>query len=413
MKIEIVRKNKLNFKGEKAFVLRGDFYLVDRNSSIPDTEYVEIFVVRTIIDRRGKEVPIVRLEPHIHKFKPKDDSCHVCECGLEESHKFEVLLAEPISEAECRRTVRCSVCGFQTVKETWHSRQYIDNFGSWKCQYCGYTVFKENPLEILKEVNIEEIKNEIKRNKEELENRKIFEKECDLIDEKIEALKQELKFWEETFGETYFTIIYITDWDLYENPIDEINKFYFNPWMAKIYSMKESSFYIRIEKEDMIFLYFPEKDLRIIYLPVDTGDSGRCPLSHNDYKDWGKGLKSGSFIAEVKVKRFPKAVEEEFKQIMEAYDWKNYESYIQEIKKKIQELKEKYNELFEKSRYCEVFTNPKLKKLHEMSDSPVFSPWYYKLDPYNGYFGGINIRYTDFLEVLLEIKKDIEGKHEK
>ncbi len=178
--------------------------------------------------------------------------------------------------------------------------------------------------------------------------------------------------------------------------------------------MKESSSYIRIEKEDMVFLYFPEKDLRIIYLPVDTGSSGRCPLSHNDYKDWGKGLKSsGSFIAKVKVKRFPKAIEEEFKQIMETYDWKNYESYIQEIKKKIQELKEKYDELFKKSIYRAVFTNPKLKKLYEMSDSPVFAPWYYEFDLYNGYFGGVNIRYLDFLKVLLEIKKVMEGKHEK
>ncbi|MGC8767478.1 MAG: hypothetical protein ACP5QP_07285 [Brevinematia bacterium] len=415
-KVKIVEKHRLDFKSERAFTLVGRFYLIDRNSpaSIPDTEYVEIHVIRTIIDKRGKEVPIVRLEPHIHKFQAKDDIHHVCECELEESHKFEVLSAEPISEAECKRTVRCSVCGFQTVKKTWHSRQYIDNFGSWKCQYCGYTVFKENPLEILKEVNIEEIENEIRINEEELAERRVLRKERLAILEKIDELKKELEFWEETFGEDYFTIVYIADWDLYEDPIGKIKCFYFNPWTAKTCSLKERRLYIRIEKEDLVFFYFPEIDLRVISLPVDTESGGRCPLSHNDYKDWGKGLKSsGSFIAKVRVKRFPKDVEEELKQIIKTYDLENYELHIQEIKKKIQELNKKYDELFDKSCYCEVYTNPKLKKLHEMSDSPVFTPWYYEFDLYNGYFGGVNIRYLDFLKVLLEIKKVMEGKHEK
>ncbi len=409
-RIEIIEKNRLNFKGENAFVLRRDFYLVDRNSSIPDTEYVEIFVIRTIIDRRGKEVPIVRLLPHTHKFQSRNDTYHICECGLEESHKFKVLSAEPISEAECRRTIRCSVCGFQTTIKKWHNREYIDNLGSWRCIYCGYTVIRENPLKILEEVSIEEIENEIRKNEEKLAEREVLRKERLAILEKIDELKKELEFWEETFGEDYFDIIYIADWDLYEDPIGKIKYFYFNPWMAKMCSLKESRLYIRIEKDDLVFFYFPEIDLRIVSLPVDTESGGRCPLSHNDYKDWGKGLKnSGSFIAKVRVKRFPKDVEEELKQIIKTYDLENYDLYIQEIKKKIQELKEKYDELFEKSRYCEVFTNPKLKKLHEMSDSPVFAPWYWKLDPYDGYFGGINIRYTDFLKVLLEIKKE-KGK---
>ncbi|PMP97315.1 MAG: hypothetical protein C0169_03405 [Thermodesulfobacterium geofontis] len=273
---------------------------------------------------------------------------------------------------------------------------------------------KENPLKILEGVSIEEIEDEIRKNIEENAKREVFKKECQLIDEKIEILKQELEFWKTTFGEDILPIIYITDWDLYEDPIDKIKFFNFNLGTAKTSSLKERSLFIRVEKEDMIFYYFPEKDLRIIYFPVSIEGSGRCPLSHNDYKEWGKGLKEdSSFYVEMRVKRFPKAVEDELDKIMKNFDWKNYQVHVEEIEKKIQELKEKYDELFEKSRYCEVFTNPKLKKLHEMSDSPVFAPWYQKLDPYDGYFGGINIRYIDFLEVLLEIKKDMEGNHEK
>ncbi|MGB9811566.1 MAG: hypothetical protein ACPLSN_07680, partial [Dictyoglomus turgidum] len=130
------------------------------------------------------------------------------------------------------------------------------------------------------------------------------------------------------------------------------------------------------------------------------------PLSHNDYKDWGKRLKGSSSYAPVKVSRFPEVVEKELQKIMETVDWKNYQLHIDEIKRKIQELKKEHEELWKKATYCEVYKNHKLKKLHEMSDSPIFRPWYTKLDPYDGFFGGVNIRYLDFLEILIKIKKN-------
>jgi len=49
----------------------GGFFLVARESDLPpDVHIFDAEVIRTIIDKRGKEVPIVRLTPHKHRFEP-------------------------------------------------------------------------------------------------------------------------------------------------------------------------------------------------------------------------------------------------------------------------------------------------------------------------------------------------------
>ncbi|MGB9808753.1 MAG: hypothetical protein ACPLSA_01740 [Caldanaerobacter sp.] len=293
MEKKVRRRNLLNFKGERAFVLGITFYLIDRNSNIPDTDYIEIIPIRTIIDKRGKEVPIVRLLPHTHKFHPKDSDTHECECGVRLSHDFVVLSAEPISAVECKRKVKCSECGFETEIRSWHAKEYTDEFGSWKCKYCRYSVQKENPLKLLEEVSAQEIEAEIKINQEEATKKEVLKKKCNEIDEQIEALRQELNFWKETFGEGRIPILYVTDWDLFKDPIEKIK--FFRISGAKITSLKERTSFIRIEKEGEVFQYFPEQDLRVVYVLKDEPWSGgRCPLSHNDYKDWGKRLKGSS-----------------------------------------------------------------------------------------------------------------------
>jgi hypothetical protein len=70
----------------------GGFFLVARESILPpDVDIFDAKVVRTIIDKRGQEVPIVHLTPHQHRFEPyhiSPETQHRCRlCQVTESHR--------------------------------------------------------------------------------------------------------------------------------------------------------------------------------------------------------------------------------------------------------------------------------------------------------------------------------------
>ncbi|MGC9000891.1 hypothetical protein [Caldisericum sp.] len=93
----------------------GGFFLVERGTQLPEGEYVEIEIVKKIIDKRGKEVPIVRLLPHYHKFENADDRYHECECGYWEKHSFKLISEEEIFKDFIKETYKCEVCGYEKV----------------------------------------------------------------------------------------------------------------------------------------------------------------------------------------------------------------------------------------------------------------------------------------------------------
>jgi hypothetical protein len=129
----------------------GGFFLVDRDSDInsPLLEVVE--VTKVFRDKRGKEVKVVRLIPHTHKYVPKDDELHVCpECGETGMHL-----------ALCPNT-RC-VCGVEVtpshrpetrldiVLEPESGGKFLNKVEIWECSGCGklirYTTAKlPNPF---------------------------------------------------------------------------------------------------------------------------------------------------------------------------------------------------------------------------------------------------------------------------
>ncbi len=100
----------------------GGFFLVERGTKIPEGEYVEIEIVKKIIDKRGKEVPIVRLLPHYHKFESADDEYHECECGFAEKHKFVFLKEEETEDGLLKQIYKCNICG------------YLDEIYTCKCE---------------------------------------------------------------------------------------------------------------------------------------------------------------------------------------------------------------------------------------------------------------------------------------
>ena len=70
----------------------GGFFLVARESDLlPDVDIFDAKVVGTTVDKRGREVPIVLLTPHEHRFEPyhiSPETQHWCPlCRVTESHR--------------------------------------------------------------------------------------------------------------------------------------------------------------------------------------------------------------------------------------------------------------------------------------------------------------------------------------
>jgi hypothetical protein len=115
----------------------GGFFLVDRDSDInsPLLEVAEI--VKVFKDKRGKEVKVVRLAPHKHKYVPRDESFHVCsECGETGMH----LVVCPATLCVCgvevtpshRPQIRKDI-----VLEPEDGGKFLKKTEIWECGGCG------------------------------------------------------------------------------------------------------------------------------------------------------------------------------------------------------------------------------------------------------------------------------------
>jgi hypothetical protein len=96
----------------------GGFFLVDKESDLGG-EVFDATVVRRIIDKRGKEVPIVRLTPHEHRFEPHHlypETHHRCPiCRETERHR-----------AVCPNR-HCEDCGIE-IEPTHRFERYLGSF---------------------------------------------------------------------------------------------------------------------------------------------------------------------------------------------------------------------------------------------------------------------------------------------
>jgi hypothetical protein len=115
----------------------GGFFLVDRDSDInsPLLEVAEI--TKVFRDKRGKEVKIVRLVPHTHKYTPKDESFHICrECGKTAMH----FATCPNTECVCGVEVTPShlpEIRLDILLEPKDSGKYLEKIEIWECSGCG------------------------------------------------------------------------------------------------------------------------------------------------------------------------------------------------------------------------------------------------------------------------------------
>ncbi len=210
----IMKKENLNLKrnsngvsGFNHFI--GGFFIVDKGSNIPDTDYVEIHTVREIQDKRGKKVKIVRLKNHKHSLQTPTDRfyksryCSMCsesECTYRKEHEF-TYVYETKNEFKHVMKKKCVYCGYEEEVEEHHDdfeitieddKKIRKKIRRCKCGYEEVEVIRrldENEIENFKRVIVElkEKKNLLKADIQELENQ---EKK---MKEDVEKLKLQLR----------------------------------------------------------------------------------------------------------------------------------------------------------------------------------------------------------------------------
>ncbi|MEM3426650.1 MAG: hypothetical protein QW212_00115 [Nitrososphaerales archaeon] len=162
------------------------FALIDKFSPLPSqSESYELEVVRTIKDRRNKEIPIVRLKPHtcksfltvqtgvdpigfiavckecdrrfeaeIKEITPANNDLHHVklsvngyELVVSALHRERIISIEAIDEIFHKKTFVCEECGHKATTQHPH-RWEGDDIRGRRCTDCGYT--KEGELQRVK-----------------------------------------------------------------------------------------------------------------------------------------------------------------------------------------------------------------------------------------------------------------------
>lgn len=166
------------------------FALIDKFFPLPEEGHsYEVEEVRTITDRRGKKVPIVRLKPHtcksfltvqtavdpiafiavckecgrrfeaqIKEITPANDNVHHVKLSVNgyelvdsALHKERIISIEAIDDVFHEKTFVCEECGHKATTQHPHRWEGDDVRGR-KCVECGYIKKGEQLQQILKEL---------------------------------------------------------------------------------------------------------------------------------------------------------------------------------------------------------------------------------------------------------------------
>jgi hypothetical protein len=137
-------------QNSKGFYLLGPFRIVDKGSIIDKTATKHsVVVVKTITDKKGNKVDIVKLTPHTCKsYKPNSIGCECVECGEKILHSFTTIGVVKENDDVHKIVNKCKVCGY--IKEMYCYHNYNTDIAV--CSVCGYERKVEfPPYEKLKE----------------------------------------------------------------------------------------------------------------------------------------------------------------------------------------------------------------------------------------------------------------------
>jgi len=131
------------------WIIKKPFMLVDRNfTPVEGVTFYEGAIIKTIIDKRGQEVPIIKVWPHTCNIKC-GEKCKICDFELK--HQFE-LKAEYSTEEECETSIYiCKRCGFEYRREGGPHYFVMEKWGILVCEFCNFTKSVTVTDEIIKE----------------------------------------------------------------------------------------------------------------------------------------------------------------------------------------------------------------------------------------------------------------------
>ncbi len=421
------------------WVIKNPFMLIDKNF-IPKKEvtFYEGAIVRTIIDKKGQEVPILKVWPHTCDIKC-GERCQIC--GLKNEHQFE-FKTKYSTEEECEaRIYVCKNCGLEKREKGISHSFVMKEWGKLICNQCNLTKSIVVTNEIIKKYAVPPFPIE-----KALEPWNLSLKE-------IEQLHKECLKYHPLRGQKQSC--YSVSIPKRDPKHERSYNFWLDPDNSLTLTYEDFLKFIKaaIEMEISWYVRFKYKDIYYI-LPKHAFvyfDLGECKfyIVKDQEKGSNPNILAAPIVEPVKNKNLsPKRLTElqekaqiyrdhlfdkytpqaeyiwevknldELLQTLDIYDLETTIKLEEEYQKQLKEAEEKA-EAFrkiqeeEKRKIEEKFkTNPTFQKLlHFLSESAYGRTIRYAVDPYNGFFGGWDtIRYWEITEIFYEGVKKLEIK---
>jgi len=131
-----VGRDWIELSPKGGWVTKGRFKLVEKGfTPVEGILRYDAIIVKEIIDRRGKKVPILRLKPHVCRGKC-EERCPMCEEWI--LHEFDVIDTKKTEDYCIWQKVRCRKCGFEKVEMQTHDFVLRSKAEGLLCKQCGY-----------------------------------------------------------------------------------------------------------------------------------------------------------------------------------------------------------------------------------------------------------------------------------
>lgn len=411
-------------ESEKGFYIKyPEFMIIDRTQGIESLlekyDTFEFQIVKVIRDRRNQEVKIIRLIPHFHKFNPKNDNYHVCECGKEELHCWKILQVKELDSIYHVEELECTCCGFKRVEKNYHRYQPVERQKDCIIERC--VCGREVKIEVFKDIK-DFIDKKIKLPKDTVLTIINTLKEYSSLERTISSLKLDLSFFQEkkellekVLSEKKVTLVPQNSFKVYYLPPEAPDYFY--PYTKHIEGSGEYRITIYFNNNmnavDVDFWICIDNDESFMFEIIPISGSREVIQSgmifYSSESETKKKITVYQFLTEEigNIEVFWNRFFDEFKTLKEAVTFfqKTIEN-VQEIEKKIKEVKQA---LLEKQKELEKFTFPEpevyrylTQLFNKYRTNEVFKNVYYERDPYEGYFGGLGISFEEWLDILIQ-----------
>lgn len=369
------------------WVVKKPFMLIDKNlSPVEGVTLYEGKVIRTIVDKRGIEIPIIgNITPHT--CNPKcGEKCNIC--GKKLDHDFEVV--EFSTETECeKKRYTCKRCGFTEETKGYNHYFKMQQEGVLTCDFCGFSKPVEVTDEIIREYAVPPFPLEKALQAWGLTMEEIFtlHQKCKQIQNiqvtsicytYSDKLEKSIQFWNKK-RISYDEFLKIIPRDIIE--FQRKNQV----------RIKRRDSYFLVSADDEIF--FDEKTLQLFIWKVDNIEM--LP-TQSEYR-WSTSYS--------KIVLYELSDISELLQILDIYDKETTFAKKREIDDLYKNAKHKYEieKAIKEQAINELKKDPIFRKLYDfLSDSLYGEKILYTVDPYNGYFRGAGMRFEEITDIFFE-----------